>query len=258
SRISTASSSRSARSPVSTSISRRCRSAAARRPTGASRSSPKVPPASCRWPIRKAIGWTSPTSECHPDRAAENPPLPGEERMGATNRAGWICALAALFLASGAEARITRIVVAKTESPFFEGKSFGSVGQYERITGTAYGEVDPAAPLNALIQDIALAPRNARGMVEYSMDVSIVKPIDVKRGNGTLLYDVVNRGREQLPSFNLGGTATSPGDGFLESHGFTLVFSGWEGDLAGGIRITLPVAHNPDGYEITGRVRSEY
>jgi len=178
--------------------------------------------------------------------------------MGATNRAGWICALAALFLASGAEARITRIVVAKTESPFFEGKSFGSVGQYERITGTAYGEVDPAAPLNALIQDIALAPRNARGMVEYSMDVSIVKPIDVKRGNGTLLYDVVNRGREQLPSFNLGGTATSPGDGFLESHGFTLVFSGWEGDLAGGIRITLPVAHNPDGSEITGRVRSEY
>ena len=84
-------------------------------------------------------------------------------------------------------------------------------------------------------------------MVEYSMDVSIVKPIDVKRGNGTLLYDVVNRGREQLPSFNLGGTATSPGDGFLELHGFTLVFSGWEGDLAGGIRITLPVAHNPDG-----------
>ena len=44
-------------------ISRRCRSAAARRPTGASRSSPKAPPASCRWPIRKATGWTSRTSD---------------------------------------------------------------------------------------------------------------------------------------------------------------------------------------------------
>src|SRR5262249_7899199 len=96
------------------------------------------------------------------------------------------------------------------------------------------------------------------GMVEYSMDIIIVKPIDMKRGNGTLLYDVVNRGRETVSSLNIGSGPTSNGDGFLEAQGFTLVLSGWEGDLTTGVRIALPVARNADGSAITGRVRSEY
>jgi len=45
-----------------------------------------------------------------------------------------------------------------------------SGGQYETLTGVAFGEVDPADPLNAIVADIEFAPRNARGMVEYSMD----------------------------------------------------------------------------------------
>ncbi|HEY3565109.1 MAG TPA: hypothetical protein VGL96_08900, partial [Casimicrobiaceae bacterium] len=78
-----------------------------------------------------------------------------------------------------AEARITDLQINKLESPAFGGMSFGSVGQYETLTGVAYGEVDPKDPRNAIITDIALAPRNARGMVEYSMDVVITKPIDM-------------------------------------------------------------------------------
>ena len=99
-------------------------------------------------------------------------------------------------------------------------------------------------PLNAVIQDIELAPRNARGMVEYSMDISILKPIDTSRGNHTILYDVVNRGNKSSPALNIGGSATNAGDGFLEAQGYTLVWSGWEGDITTGIKINLPVATN--------------
>ena len=83
-----------------------------------------------------------------------------------------------------ADARITNIVITTKTSPAFDGQSFGSVGQYEQLDGTASGEIDPRDPLNAVIQDIDLAPQNSRGMVEYSMDLSIVKPIDTSRGRG--------------------------------------------------------------------------
>ena len=132
------------------------------------------------------------------------------------------------------------------------------MGPYEQIDGVAVGEVDPSDSANAIIQDVALAPRNSRGMVEYSMNISILKPVDMSRGNHTLLYDVVNRGNKVVTGFNIGGSATAPGDGFLEGEGYTIVWSGWENDITGGIRITLPVAKNPDGSTITGRVRAEY
>ena len=143
-------------------------------------------------------------------------------------------ALAIWGIGNGAEARITQIVITSTQSPVFGGASFGDVGQYEQLDGVASGEVDPKDPLNAIIQDIALAPRNARGMVEYSMDISILKPIDTSRGNHTLIYDVVNRGNKGITSLNIGGNATNPGDGFLEREGYTMVWSGWEGDVVPG------------------------
>src|SRR5215475_8172129 len=157
-----------------------------------------------------------------------------------------------------AEARITKIVIATRTSPTFGGVSFGDVGQYEQLDGTAYGEVDPKDPLNAVITDIELAPRNSRGNVEYSMDISILKPVDMSRGNGTLIYDVVNRGSKGITNLNIGGNATNPGDGFLEREGYTMAWSGWEGDVTSGIQVTLPVARHRDGREIRGRVRSEY
>src|SRR2546427_8137946 len=97
-----------------------------------------------------------------------------------------------LGLSAPVEARITRIEITRTESPTFAGASFGGVGQFEKLVGTAYGEVDPHHPLNAIIQDIELAPRNASGMVEYSTDIHIIKPIDMTKGNQMLFYHVVN------------------------------------------------------------------
>ena len=164
---------------------------------------------------------------------------------------------AAIAVAAPADARITQISIT-SQTTAFGGASFGSVGTYQNLVGTAYGEVDPSDPLNAIITDIALAPRNVRGMVEYSMDFNIFVPTDTSKGNHTLLYDVVNRGRMSIPAFNIGSSGNNPGDGFLESQGYTLAFSGWEGDISSGIRINLPVAHYPDGGTITGRVRGEY
>src|SRR5262245_11785858 len=160
-------------------------------------------------------------------------------------------------LSCSADARITQFQIT-SRAVAFGGMSFGAVGQYETIVGRATGEVDPSDPLNAIITDIQLAPRNANGMVEYSTDVVITKPVDMSKGNGTMLHDVPNRGAIRSPEMNIGGDANNLGDGFLELQGFTLVDNGWEGDINTGLRITLPVARNPDGSDITGSVRSEY
>ena len=169
----------------------------------------------------------------------------------------------AAFSSGPACAKITRLVLTPTASPAYAGASFGGVGTYEQLDGTAYGEIDPDDPANAVIQDIALAPRNANGMVSYSMDVSILKPTDESKGNHVLLYDVVNRGNKVATgTFNVGVTTANPaGDGFLEQQGYSIVWSGWQGDLvpaAGQLGITVPVASNPDGSPVTGLVRSEF
>ena len=82
-----------------------------------------------------------------------------------------VCVSAAFALtASLAEARITGVTwdPARSQAPSmfplnsyaFGGLSFGSVGQYEKLRGTATGELDPNDPRNKVIADIQLAPRN--------------------------------------------------------------------------------------------------
>lgn len=182
-------------------------------------------------------------------------------------RSDIVCGLILSALAASAawpaHAKITRLVLTATASPALGGASFGQAGQYEQLDGTAYGEIDPNDPANAVIQDIALAPRTAQGMVSYSMDVSILKPVNPANGNHVLLYDVVNRGNKVATSvFNVGATTANPaGDGFLEQQGYSIVWSGWQGDLvpaAGQLGISVPVASNPDGSPVTGLVRSEF
>jgi hypothetical protein len=157
-----------------------------------------------------------------------------------------------------AQARITTIQI-NSRGLAFGGASFGSVGQYETLRGVAFGEVDPNDPLNRVITDIKLAPRNARGMVEYNMDFWINKPLDMTRANGTLLHDVPNRGNVRSLELNVGGAGDgNAGDGLLQRQGYTLSDNGWEGDLSTGLQIRLPVARNKDGSEITNRIRTEY
>ena len=172
-------------------------------------------------------------------------------------------------LPTAAQARIISIDITKVE-PAFGGQRFGAPGAYERVTGKAHGEVDPKAPANAVIQDIGLAPRNARGMVEYTTDISILRPADPAQSNNILLFNVINRGNKGGVSlFNADVPANIPdnnavkvsGDGWLQRQGYTVVWFGWQGDVApGNDRMTLqvPVARNADGSAITGTVRAEF
>src|SRR5215218_5020478 len=83
---------------------------------------------------------------------------------------------------------------ATERSDVLDGVSFGSAGPYERIVAKAYFVVDPKLPANRIVRDIDLAPRNENGMVEFSADLYVLKPRDPAKGNGTVLFEVSNRG----------------------------------------------------------------
>jgi hypothetical protein len=156
--------------------------------------------------------------------------------------------------------------------PFVDGQEFGTAGSYLRMTGTAYGELDPDHPLNAVIVNLDKAPRNGRGLVEYEAEFDILRPADVERGNRRILYEVVNRGRKNLlpvfhvapetspTSYNDPATATDAGTGFTFRAGYTLVWSGWDPDAPRanhGLGMRVPVAtHN--GTPIVRTIRDEF
>lgn len=145
------------------------------------------------------------------------------------------------------------------------GQTFGDRGPYERIQGRVYYELDPALLPNQAIVDLSLVPRNSHERVEFWADLDLLTPADPARSNGALLYDVNNRGNKlALRMFNDGGgnnptTADDFGHGFLMRNGFTVVWSGWDGELLPGgdrLRLAAPMAKSMNG-PITGTVRCE-
>ena len=166
--------------------------------------------------------------------------------------------------ATPAAARITRIEVTTAERPTFGGYTWSGVGQYEKLVGKAYGEVDPTDRRNAVIVDLDLAPRNSRGNVEYSFNFYILKPIDLSKGAHRVMYEPPNRGGKtwagfgRMPGGNDPGSVVDPvvlGNAFLMPRGYTMVWSGWE-ELGSLDSLTasasFPVAKNRDGSPITG------
>ena len=162
-----------------------------------------------------------------------------------------------LMFSTDAEAEVVRFEVLEVESPTFEGREFGSVGPYEKIVARAFLEVDPTDPHNAGIIDLKLAPRNAAERVEFVADVVILKPIDLAQGNGRIFYEVVNRGRKRslglindAPWSNDPTTAADAGNGYLMREGYTVVWSGWQGDVPpaeGLMRLEVPVLRGMTG-----------
>jgi len=105
-------------------------------------------------------------------------------------------AVSAVLMASLSQAALVRIEV-KERSDAFTG--------YERVIGRAFFAVDPSLPANRIIVDIDKAPRNAEGQVEFSSDIYILKPKDPRAGNGSVLFEVSNRGgKGMLGIFNRG------------------------------------------------------
>ena len=170
--------------------------------------------------------------------------------------------IALLLMPALSKARITNIVIdpARSQSPTFGSLSFEAVGQYEKLRGTAFGELDPGDPRNAVITDIAWAPRNSRGMVEYSMDIFLLKPIHLSNGNHRLFIDFNNRGQMRLGRLNDVALSNNPttaadaGTGFIMTMGYTIVSNGWDFGASGfdSMKITVPMASHPDGSAITG------
>ena len=91
-------------------------------------------------------------------------------------------------------AEVIRFDVISLESPAFEGRVFGDVGQYQKITAKVTIAVDPKHVLNQGIVDIDIAPVNDDGFVEAIADVVILMPMDLHKGNKRIFYEVLNRG----------------------------------------------------------------
>jgi hypothetical protein len=117
---------------------------------------------------------------------------------------------------------------------------------YEIVSGRFFGELDPHDAHNRIITDLAGAPRNAAGRVEYSATFAIARPVDPAKASGLLFYDVPNRG-----NFVIGA----------DPAGHVRVVSGWQGDLpedAGLQTVRVPVAHGPGGRPLTGPVLTRF
>jgi len=169
------------------------------------------------------------------------------------NRLALTALCAAAAAATGAtQARVTRIVIDETlPMPALASASAGPA--YEQVAGRAFGELDPALPGNALIQDIGLA-KDADGKVRYVASFVIYKPLDAAAASGLLWHDVPNRGRV----YAMAAAERAAGD--------VLLASAWQGDNAGATTVRptasvagmqwlqLPVARGPGGTAITGRV----
>ena len=157
---------------------------------------------------------------------------------------------------------VTRVEITSHQD-VLNGKAFGTVGAYEKLTGKVYFAVDPNNPHNKIIADVGRAPKNAQGKVEFSADLLIIRPKDPAKGNGVALFDVVNRGRNGvLNTFNRGKGSTDPttdadfGDGLLMREGYTIVAVGWEFEVNKAkdknlIALQAPIATD-NGQPITG------
>lgn len=183
----------------------------------------------------------------------------------AATRLPALLALLCLFSA-GVRAEVVGIEI-HDRQPVLDGRAFGDVGAYERITGTIHFAFDPGNEHNAAVVDLGKAPVEDSGRVTAWGDLMILAPVDPSRGSGTALVEVSNRGgKASLRYFNRGRYAATPdtaehfGDGLLMEQGLTVVWVGWQFDVPqedGRLRLHVPTATSGDD-PLTGLVRSDW
>ena len=165
----------------------------------------------------------------------------------------------ALLAPSLSWAEVIKVTIA-SRTVVANGQPFGSVGPYEKLIGTIEFALDPANPHNKPIVDLETAPRGADGRVHFTADLFVLQPVEAARGNGTLLFEIANRGRKGLLGrYNRAGASGDPmaaadfGDGFLMKDGYTVVWVGWQFDVEPPLlRVAAPIAN------VTGRARFSF
>jgi hypothetical protein len=151
----------------------------------------------------------------------------------------------------------------------------GAAGPYRYIAGVVHGELDPHSRLNAGIVNLDKAPRGANGYVAYTANFAILTPQNASDARRIAFYDVVNRGNKLANGTFIGGsgnslTGAAPAANFpsMLRYGYTVVWSGWQGDIAQSnnptsvmndpVGTSFPIASNRDGSSITGLSREEF
>jgi hypothetical protein len=174
----------------------------------------------------------------------------------------FVCWFVFLFVVAGFAgsvfAEVTKVTIT-ARTPVADGQAFGSTGPYEKLTGTIEFALDPRDRHNSVIVDLDKAARAADGKVHFTADLFVLQPADAARGNGTLLFEISNRGGKGLlgrfnraPGSGDPTTAAQMGDGFLMRDGYTLVWVGWQFDVAApGLRVEAPPVDVPGGPRIS-------
>ena len=165
-------------------------------------------------------------------------------------RAACLAALACAFVHVPLQARVTRIVIDETR-PLPEAASGGIA--FEQVAGRAFGELDPQAPANRVINDLQRV-KEPDGKVRYVATFVLTKPVDPARASGLMWHEVPNRGVRRP------NVVAERGFGDID------LTSAWQGDNAGNtaVRATaaveqphwlkLPIAREADGAPVAGQV----
>jgi hypothetical protein len=136
------------------------------------------------------------------------------------------------------------------------------VAGYERITGRVHFGLNPKLAANRIVRDLEFGPLDDAGEVVCSADFEILRPQDASKGNGTLLFEVSNRGgKGMLSRFDFARGADDFGDQWVLQQGYTLVWLGWEWDIPASNRNALHFTaphFRPDALPAAGLVRSEF
>jgi hypothetical protein len=172
------------------------------------------------------------------------------------------CAVFAVLIAGALalHARVVRVEVLN-RTDVLDGRSFGDAGSYERIVGRVYFALPVANQHNLAIVDLADAVNLANGEVEFSADFIAIRPKDTRKGNGSMILEVPNRGHSGIVRIVDGGdwdVQHDAGDAWLLREGFTFVSLGWQWDATGtnALKLYAPIAKD-HGKTITGLLRGD-
>ena len=164
----------------------------------------------------------------------------------------YVALLAGILATPLARAEVVSVEVVSRQ-PWVNGETFGRVGAYEVLQGVVHYAIDPGSTAARDVADIRHAPRNARGLVEYSGPFVMIRPVDAARGNHTTLVEASNRGRTEMDGLFFetedGLDLMSPdkverlADPTFFKLGYSLAWVGWQARLdADQFGLQVPVA----------------